>query len=223
MNKLIFFFAAAFIISSCSQFKTGDKNVEKGVQLYKAGDLEQARQEYMTGVVLPLNDYKLEEVYSYIGMIHHDWEDYDSAVFYYKKAIDVNPNFIDPWVNIGVSYRLMEEYDLAAESYAKAMELDPNDTELLVSLGALYVVKEEPKKAIEYLEKAIASDASILAGHSNYALALALDGRYDDAQKEVDFCESHNYENIDALKERIEETKIANDYKALGFEDKEAE
>lgn len=215
MKKVFLFTAALFILASCDQLKTGDKNIEKGVQLYKKGDLEEAYKEYLAGVNLKLKDYTKEEVYSYMGMIHHDWDDFDSAVYYYKKAVEINPNYIDPWVNMGVSYRLMEDYEKAAESYSRAMELDPNDTELLISLGALYVVTDDPKKAIEYLEKAIKNDASVLSGHSNYALALAMDGRYADAQKEIDFCEKQNYKHIDALKERVEEIKIENDYMQL--------
>mmetsp|Transcript_23361 Transcript_23361/g.29774 ORF Transcript_23361/g.29774 Transcript_23361/m.29774 type:complete len:322 (-) Transcript_23361:66-1031(-) len=47
------------------------------------------------------------------------------AVYAYRKALELKPNYIRAWVNMGISYANRKMYDLAAKYYLKALSLNP--------------------------------------------------------------------------------------------------
>lgn len=49
----------------------------------------------------------------------------DEAIKLYKKAIFIEPNFVDAWVRLGDAYAIKSEYNNAISSYDKALSIDP--------------------------------------------------------------------------------------------------
>lgn len=47
----------------------------------------------------------------------------EKAVEYFKKAIDLNPNYINHHLQLGITYKKMKKYDLAREELQKALSL----------------------------------------------------------------------------------------------------
>ena len=45
------------------------------------------------------------------------------AVLAYRKALEMKPNYVRAWVNMGISYANQNMYDLAAKYYLKALSL----------------------------------------------------------------------------------------------------
>ena len=48
------------------------------------------------------------------------------AIEDYITETQLNPNFTNAYVNLGVAYRAVDELDLAIESYTVMIVLDPN-------------------------------------------------------------------------------------------------
>lgn len=46
------------------------------------------------------------------------------AVLAYRKALEMKPNYVRAWVNMGISYANQNMYDLAAKYYLKALRYD---------------------------------------------------------------------------------------------------
>jgi tetratricopeptide (TPR) repeat protein len=61
------------------------------------------------------------------GVIHHDYlNDLDSAVYYYNKALDVEPEAVRVWHNLGAAY-LQQGRDVdAARAFNEALTLNPD-------------------------------------------------------------------------------------------------
>lgn len=125
------------------------------------GDLEEAASFIKPAVEKDAENFSLWNVY---GLAHEDI-DMDEAIKGYKKAIELNPEFFDPYYNLGTIYfnqgveanneamniplNETEKYDstiakrdeffkVAQPYYEKAHEIDPNYGDVLVALKEIY-------------------------------------------------------------------------------------
>lgn len=203
INKTIII---AILISSCT-IDSGDKNVERGSNYFLKGNYKKAESELKKAVDKKLFHYSRKELYTILGNVYNELEMFDSSIVYHKKALQIDSNYVEALVNLGIVYRLTSDFKMAEECYTKAKKINPEDPELYSSLGALYIYKGEPELAIENLEKSIELDPQLVVAYSNYSLALAMIGEYDKAVKELKKAVAMGYKNGDIIKQRIEELK----------------
>ena len=52
---------------------------------------------------------------------------YEKAAECCQKAIELDPNYADPWHKIGYAYYMLGDRDKAIECMQRAVELDPNN------------------------------------------------------------------------------------------------
>lgn len=52
----------------------------------------------------------------------------DSAVYYYNKCVDVNPEYVDAWHNLGLAYSEQGRKSDAARAFSTALGIDENYT-----------------------------------------------------------------------------------------------
>ena len=76
-------------------------------------------------------------------------KDYDKAIEYSKKIIEINPKNDDAYSNMGNTYDEIEQYDKAIESYKSAIEINPKKDEAYYNMGNAYRKIEQYDKAIE--------------------------------------------------------------------------
>ena len=55
--------------------------------------------------------------------------DYDNAICYFKKSIEINPRYIEAINNLGNLYFNLERFKEALETYSKAIEINPEFSE----------------------------------------------------------------------------------------------
>ena len=53
-------------------------------------------------------------------------KDYDSAVFFFSKAVELNPNHFKAYNNMGLAYEDKNDLTNARRYYSKAVDIDPN-------------------------------------------------------------------------------------------------
>ncbi len=62
-----------------------------------------------------------------IGYIHQFYrENIDSAVIYYKQALQLNPEFTEAWHNLGLCYVERKDRPRALEAFSKALKYNPD-------------------------------------------------------------------------------------------------
>ena len=93
-------------------------------------------------------------IHYYVAFAQHKLKNYDRAVIECKKAIDLNPNYIDPYITLGDIYTEIKEYDQALHYFNKAAELDSTDSQNFFNLAWVYHNLGDEKKAQLYLLKA---------------------------------------------------------------------
>lgn len=103
-------------------------------------------------------------------------ENHKEAIEHYKKAIEIDPEFVFAYDNLGLSYRKLEDFDNAITAYQKSLEIDPNGKMPLQNIAVAYQYKKEYNKAIEAYKKLSeldSKDPEIYYGLGNvYAFSL---------------------------------------------------
>ena len=84
------------------------------------------------------------KLYLYVkGYLYYNIKDYDNAIEFFKKAIAVDPQYVEAYQNIGLSYLLK------AQDYSTQAPTDRNDPKYAESQSTLKKFYEEAKVAYE--------------------------------------------------------------------------
>lgn len=196
------------VLFGCSNnADNGDEYASRGIDAYEAGRYDEAIVELEQAIEAGVTRHDIEEVYTILGNTYDSLDLYDKAIEAHEKALELNPDFFQAWVNLGITYRHQGDLDRAEESYNKALTLEPDYAELHASIGALDIFKGEPEKAIVALERAIELDSQLAVAHSNLALAYAMVGRFEEAEASLQQAIVLGYENPTVIQDRIDSLK----------------
>jgi len=79
---------------------------------------------------------------------------YEEAIRYFTKAIDLNPMDAEFYYNRGTAYLNKDQYDQAISDYKKALEINPMDAKAYYKRGLAYYYKKKYHKSWEDVNKA---------------------------------------------------------------------
>ena len=83
------------------------------------------------------------------GFAYQDQGNLDRALEEYGKAIQLNPDYIEAYMNLGTVYLEMKDYDQAIQQFEKVVELNYFYAKGHYNLGLAYLYKGEVEKAKE--------------------------------------------------------------------------
>lgn len=108
-----------------------------------------------------------------------------SAEEYYRKAVELNPNYADAYNNLGIIVYKDENRQKEAEGYyRKAIELNPNYADAYYNLGVMFGKDETRQEAEKYYRKAIELNPNFLNAYCNLGVLLTKDEtRYQEAEE----------------------------------------
>ncbi len=75
------------------------------------------------------------------GLCYVQLGDTTNAILKYKKAIELDSNYIMPVNNLGVLYQAKHDFDAAQQYYELALKIDPNAKTPVKNLGDLFIMK----------------------------------------------------------------------------------
>jgi tetratricopeptide (TPR) repeat protein len=99
------------------------------------------------------------EAYFQLGLAFYDAEKPDSALFYYAKAVALDPGLSKAYVNMGVILDDQRREREAAQMFDKAVEVNPRDVLAHSHVAYLLFDAGEYDGAWEHLSKALAIDS----------------------------------------------------------------
>jgi len=123
-------------------------------------------------------ELELDEIYKNIGNSYYQKGEYEKALEYYQKAININPKHTSAHYNIGIIYQNRNEDDKALEYYQKAININPKYVDAYNNIGIIYQNRNEDDKALEYYQKAININPKYALAHNN--MAIIYDERNED-------------------------------------------
>ncbi len=166
MRKFVWLIAIMAIMFTGSLFMAGcskkseqqedtsaiaDIEFEKGLELASRGDFEQGLIHFQEALK---NNDKHYRAWCGLGSASRELKRYDEAIEYSLKAIELKPDYVVCYDNLGLAYAYKGAYPEAIKSFEKAIELDPKYADAHFNLGLLYYEKlDKPDLAIASFEE----------------------------------------------------------------------
>jgi tetratricopeptide (TPR) repeat protein len=122
------------------------------------------------------------------------------AISHYYRAIELSPNFIQPYINLGILFSDLGRLDDAIKILTQALKIDPDTKAIYYNMGTALAKKGENQEAIKYLREGVERDPKNAKAHNNLGAVYMKLGKTDEAIKEFStaikidpgFAESHN-------------------------------
>jgi len=102
-----------------------------GLSYSKLNMFKEAEEEFKQAIYL---NPKFVEGYHYLGLLYFQKKDYDKAIEYWNKILEIEPNFLNKYVvlnNLGIVYNKKEMPDKALEYFLKALQLAPEGSPII--------------------------------------------------------------------------------------------
>ena len=111
-------------------------------------------------------------------MILKSLNNYDESKLSLKKAVELDKNYFDAYINLGLLNKDFNKYNEAEEYYLKALEINSKSAIAHLNLGACYKDKQDLEKAILHTKMAIELDNKLENCHLNLATIYNQIGDY---------------------------------------------
>jgi tetratricopeptide (TPR) repeat protein/uncharacterized RDD family membrane protein YckC len=98
---------------------------------------------------------------------------YDQAIAYFDKAIEINPKLVLAYNNRGIAYKEKGQFDQAISDYNKALEINPGYAPAYINRGVAYAEKQKYDEAIADYTEGIQINPRVAGAYLNRGLAYA--------------------------------------------------
>jgi tetratricopeptide (TPR) repeat protein len=138
----------------------GQGAYKKAMAVHRQGDFDQAIVLYKLAIKGP---QAVQEAFIRLGNIYFEKKNaLDKAIFYYRKAVDVNPSDAMAHNNLGTSYLKKGDIKGAITEYLRAIELKDDFAIAYYNMACAQVKQGEHREALSWLKKAITLDPESL-------------------------------------------------------------
>jgi adenylate cyclase len=109
--------------------------------------------------------------------------DYEKALYYGRRSIELNPNSANSATIFGWTLRSIGRYEDAIKEYERALRLDPLNTSMtLTQMGTTYLMMRRYDDSISACKKALERNSRNLAAHLTLAMAYGSSDKMDEAR-----------------------------------------
>jgi Flp pilus assembly protein TadD len=149
------------------------------------------------------------------GVTFYNQKEFSKAIQAYQKAIELDPNYVEAYNNLGIIYQMMGDVDRAFGAYQKATEISPRYEKGYNNLGILLLLKGRYEEALEAFQKVLAINPNNIESHINLGILFKKKGQWDEAiesyQKALAIEPLHRetHYNIALLYEQLENFELA--------------
>ena len=111
---------------------------------------------------------------------------YDKAVSDLKKAIEIDPGYIDSYLNLGFVYFQQKNNNDAVEITSQGLKIDPKNASLYDNLGYIYIEKGDNRNAISTFRKCLDIDNKNLNATLGLSIAYFYNSDLNNARQWLD-------------------------------------
>lgn len=97
-------------------------------------------------------------VYFNLGIVYSKLENVDEAIDNFKKAVELEPDYIEAHLALGVLHEIKKDYESAIKNYENALKIDPLNKRVYEHIGAVYYEAGRIQDAIHNYELLITLD-----------------------------------------------------------------
>ena len=151
---------------------------------------------------------KKPEIFFIQANIHKQLKKYDSAISYFEKAIQLNPNFSEAYNNLGNTKKRVGKIDEAIFCFEKAIQLKENNIEAYLNLANIYKENKKFNKLIKIYEKILSFNQNDLKTLYNLGSAYLFLGNISKGKYYFEKIIQINNNHIPSYRNYISVTKI---------------
>ena len=118
-----------------------------------------------------------------LATIHYNRQTYKDAIHYYKRVLEIDPNFKNAINILGYSYANLGDYENALSTMKRYKDQAPDEPNPYDSMGEIYSYKGDFKNAEKQFKKAIKLNDDFLFSRIGLGNVLLEKGRYKKALK----------------------------------------
>jgi tetratricopeptide (TPR) repeat protein len=145
-------------------------------------NVDKAREVSRTALALDPNALETRRARAYI---FEATGDYETAIQFYRSAIEVNGNIPILHMELGRNLRFLQVYDDAIKEFTYANTLNPTDPEPDYFISRTYATIGEYEKALQYAETAVKDRPTEARYRGNYGVMYYRNFYYTDAVREL--------------------------------------
>lgn len=105
----------------------------------------------------------------------------EKAVFYYKKALQIKPDYLTALDNLGIALFKLGKYEEALSYYLEALKINPQNAGIHNHIANVLTALGKLEKAVQHYKKALLIDPKLAITHNNFAIALVAQGNLEKA------------------------------------------
>jgi len=106
---------------------------------------------------------------------------FDAAIKYYKKALEIKPDYTEAYYNVGIALKDKGDLEAAIDSYKKALKIKPDYAEVYNNIGIALKEKGELDAAVDSYKQAFKIKPDYADAYYNMGVALQDKGDLDEA------------------------------------------
>jgi len=110
-------------------------NYNLGILYQDLGDLEMAKEQYKNLISIDPRSYPAFNNLGYIALVYED--DYEEAVRFFSKAIEIAPMYDQAWCNRGIAYYYLGEWQKARADFMQSVSINPKNENAILELNRL--------------------------------------------------------------------------------------
>jgi tetratricopeptide (TPR) repeat protein len=88
-----------------------------------------------------------KKAYYFLGISYAGQTLHDKAIFAFKQAIEIDPNYLEAFIGLGASYGAVENLAQGIKTLNQAVLLDPQNPYVHYLLGMLHLADYDPQSA----------------------------------------------------------------------------
>jgi tetratricopeptide (TPR) repeat protein len=138
-------------------------NSQNTFALFNKGNILNNTERYSEAIPVYLeyieNESESYEALTYLAECYEKTGDCENAEKYYNRAIELAPDFADPWFGLGIIAFNQGNVDDSLIFFRKAVRLDDENPEIWFMLGKAHYAIRETKSALRCFREALKLDA----------------------------------------------------------------
>ncbi|MDD3236972.1 MAG: tetratricopeptide repeat protein [Candidatus Gastranaerophilales bacterium] len=120
--------------------------------------------------------FKAIELYNQ-GLYYYQAKSYNSAIYSYKKALEIQPDFTDAYYNLGITYEITGQSEKAIQAYSAVLKINPYDYDAALELSKICYKRGNYQTALKYANlipqsSQKSAEASKMKNDCNYAIKI---------------------------------------------------
>lgn len=128
-------------------------------------------------------DETFDAPYTALGVAAARTGDHEKAVEYYRRALEVNPDYAPARYNLGNAYLALNRLNLAQTEFARAIKTDRHLIQAHLNLGNTYLISRRFGRAEEIFKQALRDNPRSASAYLGLGLSLLYQKRFAQAEK----------------------------------------